>query len=199
MWFLRQLFSPFNYLFIGLGVGWFRSKKFIDIVAPTILGTLLFLVHWRLLGSPDFFGTTQFAEKFSKFFELLAAFFIAALAAVASMERKFLDRPLRGEPAQILRWSNDVGKLVPSIVTRRQFVSYLFAYLSAVSLLTVFALPFCEFFVAACGDRCDSCLYRLLWICGRFCFFWLLANIFIVSLYGIYFLSDRLQDDDPVN
>ncbi|WP_045834579.1 hypothetical protein [Hyphomicrobium sp. 99] len=195
MWFLRQLLSPFNYLFVEVGSGWLRSKRFIDIVAPTILGTILFFIHWFLLGNPDFFGTTQFAERFSKFFELLAAFFIAALAAVASMERKFLDQPLRGEPAQLSRWSNDAGRLVPKMVSRRQFVCYLFAYLSAIALLIVFALPFCEFFVSACDEKCNACGYKLLWIVGRYCFFWLLANIFIVSLYGIYFLSDRIQDD----
>ncbi len=192
MWMLRQLAQCFAYLRIRLGRGIYESKVLIDLVVPVALGTALTLVHYYGLGRPDFFGTDQFAAKFSKLFELLAAFFIAALAAVATLERKSLDEPLRGAQATLRSWSNEQQEMVDVVLTRRMYVSYLFGYLATVALLLTLAMPFAEAYANSCRT-CLGCTHELLWWIGRFTFFTVLANVVLTSLYGVYFLSTRIQ------
>jgi hypothetical protein len=192
MWFFRQIGAPFAYLRIKVGSGWCESKLFVDFGAPFFLAVALCLLHREVLGSPEFFGADQFVAKFSKFFELLSAFFLAALAAVAVLDRKGLDEPLRGFQATLERWSNERSQYIDVVISRRQFVCYLFAYLSAATLLATLILPFFEFYVK--NLKADWAQISPCWfVFGRFIFFGLLSNIVIVSLYGIYFLSDRIQ------
>lgn len=192
MWLLRQLSECFAYLRIRVGQGFYASKFFADFVLPIALGVGLTLVHYYVLGHPDFFGTDQFASKFSKLFELLAAFFIAALAAVATLERKALDEPLRGTPAKLRCWSNEHQRATDVVLTRRMYISYLFGYLATVALLLTLALPFVEAYVNSCRFCCGSG-YELLWWVGRLSFFIVLSNVVITSLYGVYFLSTRIH------
>jgi hypothetical protein len=62
-------------------------------------------------------------------------------------------------------------------------------------LLLTLIIPFIEAFVGHCGVNCNGCRFEMLWLVGRLVFFILLSNIVLVSLFAIYFLSDRIQTE----
>lgn len=195
MWLLRQLAGCFTYLSIRVGTGIYTSKIFADVIAPIIGGAGLTILYYQILGQPDFFNEDQFAAKFANLFEILAAFFIAALAAVASFDRPSLDQPLAGEPAVMSRWCNKSQAYRDIALTRRMFIGYLFAYLSTVSLCVALCMPFFEAFADA-NKSSSSLEYQSACLVGHILFFCLLTNIVITSLYGIFFLSHRIHDPD---
>src|SRR5262245_33533402 len=66
---------------------------------------------------------------------ILPGFFIAALAAVSTFQRPEMDTPMpRPTPTVQMRFED---KYVATELSRRMFLSYLFSYLSIVSLILV--------------------------------------------------------------
>lgn len=198
MWWLRELLTPFAYLNIRHGQGLYYSKRFLDFVLPIIVGVLIYLIYRYAIGSPNFFGLNGFMEKFSRLFELLAAFYLAALAAVASLDRRELDEKLRGRPAEIKRWSNRKSGWVWVELTRRQYVCYLFSYLSAASLIFAIGWPFVDAASTKISPL-DGPLSLALFAILKLLFFSFLANIWICTLHGIYFLGDRINPGEAAD
>lgn len=200
-WAVRQLCSPVRYLMITQGEGLLSSKRTYDFVLPVVVGAIMAILSDRLTLKLGLFSEQGLVPNVISLLNLLIAFFIAALAAVATFDRKGLDDPLKGEPAILCR-RNKRNVYVDHILTHRQFVCYLFGYLSFASIVFLLTLYGVRMFgdhikvlVAQAGDF-TSALNAL----GVFLFFALLAQLVITMLLGIYFLTDRLQflDDSTV-
>ena len=193
-WTFRQLGSPMRYLWISHGSGLTTSKKTYDFAIPTLIGLAAVGVDRAFginmgLSAPD-----GLLSDVISLLNLLIAFFIAALAAVATFDRKGLDEKMKGEPA-ILRRKNNKGRKVEIILTHRQFVCYLFGYLSFSSLVFLMALYGVKIFspqishIAVSLPSVTMCFKYF----GVFFFFAMLGQIATTMLLGIHFLTDRLQ------
>jgi hypothetical protein len=204
-WIVRQLAAPIGYLRIAQGDGLLTSKASYDFVLPTFFSLLLTFAAWRFSLSLGLYASNGFIPGIINLLNLLIAFFIAALAAVATFDRPGLDDPMKGEPATMKR-RNSKNVIRDHVLTHRQFICYLFGYLSFISIMLLLILygfrlagPEAASFdwhvtVWSIGVDAKSVL-RLL---GLFIFFFLFTQIIITMLLGIYFLSDRLQFlDDP--
>lgn len=200
-WAVRQLCSPVRYLTITQGEGLFSSKRTYDFVLPALIGAFMALLSSRLPLKLGLFSEKGLVPDVISLLNLLIAFFIAALAAVATFDREGLDDPLKGEPA-LLRRRNKRNVIVEHILTHRQFVCYLFGYLSFASIAFLLSLYGFRMF----GDQIKELIGQAgacaaaLHVFGVFLFFGLLSQLVITMLLGIYFLSDRLQflDDSTV-
>jgi hypothetical protein len=197
MWWIRQLFSPLTYLRIRLGPGRiYRTKRFYDFVLPTLFGALTSLGYFSLHSQPALLGEHGLLNSISGLLQLLVAFFIAALAAVATFDRDTMELPLRGSPALRSRWSNERQMDVDKNLTRRQFICHLFGYLSFVALML--------FLSTIAANAVWPELSRSLSVIAQHWFkvilstiFWVvLWNIVIQTVVGLYFLGDRMQHDD---
>lgn len=200
MWWVRQLLSPLTYLRIRLGEGtWYETKRFYDYVLPAILGLLTTYGYFSLIPQPVLLGEHGLLNSISGLLQLLVAFFIAALAAVATFPRESMDKPLRGSPAHLKRWSNAQQRNVDVELSRRQFVCYLFGYLSFLSLALFLAIIVADavwpHVAKSLGDDIlhylKLILTGVLWIA-----FW---NVLIQTVLGLYFLADRMQQDDDTS
>jgi hypothetical protein len=179
----RRLVAPFHYLAITHDI-----KFRFDWGWPLILAAITMAVFWLLPAKPAILGDAGFLKGIRDLIALLAAFFVASLAAVATFARASLDKPMEGTTPQLR------GKPL----TRRQFVCYLFGYLAILS--------FVLFLIAVIAQIIAPSLHLLfsekwLWwvkaIGGSiFAFgFW---NMMITTMLGVYFLVERvnLADDD---
>ncbi len=78
---------------------------------------------------------------------LLAAFFVAALAAVSTFAGPGMDKVMSGEPPKLTR-----HKFGTESLTRRRFLSFLFGYLSFVSVFYYVVLAICTPLVSHAAD-----------------------------------------------
>ena len=138
-WVVRQLGAPMRYLRIVQGGGLFSSKATYDLVLPAIIGLLATAAVWRFSFSLGLYAADGFIPGIINLLNLLIAFFIAALAAVATFDRPGLDDPLKGEPATMKR-RDKKGVVRDHILTHRQFICYLFGYLAFSSIMLLLIL-----------------------------------------------------------
>lgn len=205
-WAVRQLCAPLRYLLIKQGHGWFSSKASYDVVLPVIFSAFATLAVWKLDVALGFFSESGFVPGIINLLNLLIAFFIAALAAVATFNRAGLDDPLKGEPATMKRRASD-GVIREKILTHRQFICYLFGYLSFISIMLLLALYAIRLIGEAAAPEPDFVLAvegiaipvrEVFRAVGSFIFFFIFGQVIVTMLLGIYFLADRFQFlDDP--
>lgn len=205
-WAVRQLGAPTRYLRIRQGNGWLSSKATYDLVIPGLFALVATAAMWHFQFALGLFQDTGFISGVINLLNLLIAFFIAALAAVATFDRPGLDDPMKGEPA-LMKRRNSKGVVKDSILTHRQFICYLFGYLSFSSimmLLTLYAVRLVGPEMVKALDFDVSIAQVVIAfrpvarLIGSLMFFFLFGQIIVTMLLGIYFLADRFQFlDDP--
>jgi len=205
LWAIRQIFVPVNYLRIQHGEGVMKSKAVFDYVLPAVFTAITVAVCVWLVIPLAVFQHPALTPRLLELMALMVVFYMAALAAVATFERKGIDNLLRGGDATLwVRDHSQGGKRTPKKLTYRQFISYLFGYLSFLSLLLYIALIFLvsgwprlqgkiaaiQKMPAVVGEVTNVALFVLV-----FFFVWQLV---FASLLGIYFLTERIQSlNDP--
>lgn len=121
MRFLATLMLPFGYLKVKHPL-----KKTVDFWFPFV-GATFSAISVSCCGSLNLFGQSGAALGLNGLIQILAGFFITSLAAVATFagETYRIDEPFEGEKAV----------LEGDVLTRRQFLCLLFAYLAAASIV----------------------------------------------------------------
>src|SRR5262245_55265531 len=87
----RRLMAPLKYFLIYHDI-----KTRFDLVWPLVLTSITMLVFWSLPIMPRVLGEEGILRSLRDLIGLLAAFFVAALAAVATFAREGLDKPMEG-------------------------------------------------------------------------------------------------------
>jgi len=174
----KRLVAPLKYLLIRHDI-----KPRFDWAWPLILTIITMLVFWWLPKMPSLLGDEGILKSLRDLIALLAAFFVAALAAVATFAREGLDKPMEGK----------TPTLQGRDLTRRQYVSYLFGYLAFLA----FALFFCIVLVQVLAPSfpfwfSENIRWWLKAVSGAmFVFaFW---NMAVTTMLGIYFLIERVH------
>ena len=108
IWVARQLFAPIKYLRIRHGDSLLRSKRVYDFVLPGIFSACTCGTFWILGFRLSVFDHNELVKRILDLLALMIVFYVAALAAVATFERKGIDNPLRGGDA-VLRVRNHDG------------------------------------------------------------------------------------------
>lgn len=199
LWAIRQIFVPMRYLYIRHGDRIFQSKIVYDFILPVTLTLMTCSFFAWLDFGFDIFSNEDFVKKLTDLLTLMIVFYLAALAAVATFDRRGIDEPLRGGDATLKMLNHTTNTYVVKKLTYRQFISYLFGYLSFLSLiiyvfimLTTLAWPalkthYCHndaimYIVTTIINPAMCCLLSFgLW------------QLIVTSLLGIYFLTERIQ------
>jgi hypothetical protein len=199
LWAARQLLVPLNYLKIRHGDGIFHSKATYDFVLPVIFSGLTFLAFWWLDIPLRIFANPEMTKRLTDLLQLMIVFYMAALAAVATFERKGIDEPLKGGDAILHVRRHDGGDLRPKKLSHREFICYLFGYLSFLSLILFVFITMGDVLWPRFEDQMAT-HHSLHWLLanvvdpiGLFVFFVAIWQLIFTSLLGIYFLTDRLQ------
>ncbi|MBK8158741.1 MAG: hypothetical protein IPK59_08235 [Rhodospirillaceae bacterium] len=195
---LWQLFRPVAYLRIE-----HPAKKLFDVTAPKWLAVGTTVILTVLPNPPLFLGEGSVLEQIQSLIQLLIGFFIAALAAIATFDEKSLDCLMEGTPATLKQPDPYQGRPTDNPLTRRQFLCFLYGYLSFLSFalylaimalqilqpsfdwLAKIALPLGPFAPVSAMDTVAAVLKL-----GYGFFFWQMVT---VTLMGLYYLTDRLN------
>jgi hypothetical protein len=134
---------------------------------------------------PALMGDLGLLKDLKDFVQVLFPFYVAALAAVATFTREGLDDETVGGKALV--WIG--SRLVP--LTRRQFVCRLFGYCSVLSMFLFIAV-----ILAKMAQPWAMSAFQPYGGCFRtaavFVFSLGFAHLAIISLWGIYYLANRL-------
>lgn len=186
-----ELLRPFSYLTIkhDSNVPWW-----VNLWVPAILTVLLF-VTGKLLGLTfTLFGGDGVVNLVLGFVQTLAGFYIAALAAIASFDSPYMDRPMPGTPPTMKVNYNGSRSTVD--LTRRRFLSTMFAYLTACSLLVTVVSIIAIALSKAATQFAPMEAYA--WIKWSFSFLYVFvfAQMISITLWGLYYLGERIHTPD---
>lgn len=199
IWALRQLTVPVNYLRIRHGRGIFRSKLTYDFVLPTILAALTLAAFAWLGISFALYDHPDLVKRISDLLSLMIVFYMAALAAVATFDRPGIDNYLPDNDAILSIRNPDGGKWEDVPLSYRKFISYLFGYLSFLSLCLFIFLALLDVGWKKVEEHFSSnvLIHQALTMFADpiifFATFFAIWQLFITSLLGIYFLTERIQ------
>lgn len=171
--------------------------RWIVTILPILIAVACTVITMLLPIRPRIFGGDGFNQNVLSLTSTLPGFYIAALAAVATFSQDSLDTIMQS-PAPKIKLASG-GKLASAEMTMRMFLSHLFAYLAMVSFLLIFfsilskmVAPSVLYWLSLLGDYHKSAII-VLEISYFSTMFWLIGNILVVTLFGMYFLAERIH------
>jgi hypothetical protein len=199
LWVFGQLFAPIRYLRIENGERLFQSKLVYDWFIPVFMALSVVLGCWLLDLKLSQTGYQRVLDRIAELLALLIAFYMAALAAVSTFDRKGLDETIAPGHAILNRYSATDEMWRDENLTYREYICYLFGYLSFLSIFIYIAVMVFDI-VHAKLDLFIAPIYIMgislasgLNLFFVFLFLFFLAQLLITSLLGIYFLTERIQ------
>lgn len=179
----------------------YSTKVAYDYVWPAVGGSVVA----ALALAPGFrtnaigvnvFGEYGIVHGVNQLLQLLVGFYVAALAAVATFSRPGLDEPTGGDPLILDQKADDP-------LSRRRFACLLFGHLAVVGftlymigVLAMAMAPSLRELLAGLILQVDGVSINVAAVV-RIVFAWLhlvvSAHLFIVTLFGVYFLAIRVQ------
>ncbi|HIF5822076.1 TPA: hypothetical protein ACX3FG_002762 [Vibrio parahaemolyticus] len=174
----RQLVSPLSYLTRFEH----KAKRWYDVWYPLFFAivTILFLFF-----AVDESKIPSLIKDINGFLGNLPGFFIAALAAIATFGNARIDEEVNGVKVYMQDGSG------PFPVSRRRFLSSMFAYLTGLSLITVIGTH-----IALRIQVENPFLEKALNWGGFFLFFFVIWQLVLTSFLGLYYLGERLHESD---
>lgn len=130
-------------------------------------------------------------DNISTFVQILPGFYIGALAAIASYNYAPMDNVM-SLPAPFLH-EPVVGGLRESKLSRRRYLTLLFGYLAAISILSAVFIFIVRLVYAVNIFAVSATIYYSVYYVIAFMFFFIFWQMIMVTLFGIYYLADRMH------
>jgi len=183
---VSQLFTPL--LFLRL------KNRDLALYQWKIPLCLAFLAWTVLFMSPlylDVFGNKGLINSVNGLLVILAPFFIASLAAIASIPNQKLDEGLEGRGVELN--VNRGGETEINSLTRRQFLCLLFGYNSFLSVMLYLGGEFALLLAPSIKEALP--LISHIWVVEAFSLFYfiLLFCLLVAALLGLHYLSERMH------
>lgn len=173
-----RLLAPFRYLSIQHG-----HKTRLDWIWPGVLTVITVAVFCSLPVQPPLLGDHGVLQGVHDLIVLFSAFFVVALAAVATFAPGSLDELMHGTPPLLHERE----------LTRRQFVCYLFGYLAVLSFLLFLAIVGAQIVVPSLHVILSPALFSWLKLIAGTVFTLAFWNMMITTMLGVYFLIERVN------
>jgi hypothetical protein len=183
---LEQLLQPADYLNIK------HEKKFwVDWIAPLTLTTLIFSIIYILRPHVNTFGKDGLVQVMTQFIQTLPGFYIAALAIVVTIAHPNMDE-LIPTPTPTLKESlRGIKNDIP--LTRRRFLSMLFAFLAGESLIAVFMGLLGPTLSTPIVDTFKNIPFKIIGNIYLFLFLFLTFQMSVCTLWGLHYLGSKLH------
>ena len=202
---LELVFKPLNYLAIKWEVEGYFSKRTCDITIPLILSVIVSIGLMLL----DIFIPSQIDKQvnifksdisglLAGFLQTIPGFYIAALAAIATLTSPTMDRDMDGVPPTQKVDAIDIDgnpgtKDEP--LNRREFLSRLFSYLSFVSLILYFLILIFMYTYKLDIFPTTKFIYSLIYFLCLTLFNFLLIQLMFLTFLGLYYLGQRVHEN----
>lgn len=187
---MLDLLRPFSFLSVSHQS---RLPLWVNWVLPALLTALVTGGLWLLSTPVNIFGAQGLLERVLGFVQTLAGFYIAALAAVSSFNSPHLDRAMPAPaPTMYIKYN---GVLQSVTVTRRRFLTSMFAYLTALSIILSLVAMAVLVLAPALKVAWNDVALTLHWI-GLYGFLFALFQMMSVTFWGLFYLGERMLTPD---
>lgn len=177
MFVCSKLFSPLNYWRI------FHKEKIIfDVALPFACAFIFLLLNNMVIPHKiSIIGDKGVINIINGILQILAGFYIASLAAIATASLPRLDEPMKGASPRYLGDSNKG-------ITRRIFLTHLFGYLSFMSLLIYFVGGIAKISILNIQPLLDY--IPPLKFVFSFIYLFFVFNLAFVTVLGLFFMIE---------
>ena len=192
MKFKSQILFPANYLYINHTDD---KRQLREIFLPLIPASLFTLIYVLSRFKLSLIGDEGIFSSVSDLLQLLSAFYLAGLAAIATFGNENLNKSLRGGEAYIYKWSNSMQRKEKVVLSRRAFLTRQFAYLSWMSIIAFLIISLFESsqeIIIIKNTNLINAINSILCFIGIY----IVSNIIYVSSSAILFLASRLNKDE---
>lgn len=187
---LPKLLRPFDYLRIKHEI-----KDRYDFIYPGVISFILTLLFFYMPVTPQIFGQDGLITNVVSTIQILTGFYIASLAAIATFNKDGLDDIMRGTPPTLT--ATKQGQTIKVPLTRRKFLCLLFGYLALLSIfINLISIAAKLAYPSLLYLRLGSDYYLLVKVLFIFAYFFILSNLFVTTLLGLYYMSDRIHRND---
>lgn len=191
---LLDLLRPFNFLTITHPT---RKPLMVNWVIPAIVAAVAVGASLAAPNAIDVFGANGLLSRFLGFVQSLPGFYIAALAAIATFNNRDMLKIMPGTPPIGTVVHNGFAERVP--MTRRRFLSSMFAYLTALSIgLTLAAIAFVTIADPVKAITPESAR-QWIKLAVVYAYLLLVCQMVTITLWGLYYLGDRLHTPDAID
>lgn len=187
---MLDLLRPFSFLFIShpsqlpLRVNW---------LLPLFLALAAMASLALLDGKVNVYGPQGLFDRILGLVQTLAGFYIAALAAVSSFNSPHLDREMPSPaPTLYVRYNGGMEEVK---ATRRRFLTSMFAYLTALSLLISLTLITTLVLADPIKMNFPNASVYLHWL-GSCVLLFFLFQMMSVTFWGLFYLGERMLTPD---
>jgi hypothetical protein len=176
--------TPFKYLTIM-----YRQKVWYDVVWPIALGVGMtwLVVIWA--APTPIFGKDGYLAGLQNLLTILGGFFVAALTLITTADIAILKEPVSGKDPPRLRSE-------PAPLSRKRFLAYLFGYLATSSILLVAVALVANIIAPALSQKVSADARLYVKVVGVGLFNIWLAHVFVSTMLGMYYFTERLQTSD---
>jgi hypothetical protein len=186
-----QLLRPFGYIFIRHPV-----KRKVDWYVPLALTIGAFVFLWPLRTGMNVWGAGGFVASAQGFVQGLPGFYIAALAAVATFGQQTTLDTIIPAPTPTLH-THFAGTWVDMKLSRRRFLCLLFAYLTSLSIVISLFAYYSQAVAAPARLVFIPEVVTALSAVALAVYLMFLFQLVVVTLWGLYYLGDRMHQPDP--
>ncbi len=188
---LHPLLRPFAYLGIKHGSA---LPLWINWVIPIVICLASTSVLYKLVPAAALLSDNGFVARVLGFVQSLAGFYMAALAAIATFNNSDMDRFMPGKPPTMDIIHNGAPANIK--LTRRRFLSSMFAYLTLISILLTLAS------IGALAIGCNlpkwfdgqwNWAIKLAFLVG---YTLSIAQMICVTVWGLFYLGERIHTPD---
>lgn len=159
---------------------------------PALLASIVVAVVGLFVKtSVDVWGVTGVVNRLLGFIQNLPGFYIAALAAVATFGGVGMKKLLPGIPSTMNIPHN--GVLTRMDLTRGLFLTSMFAYLTALSLLLTLTAVAGLALAESVKSMMPVNLYPFLKTIATFVYLMFVAQLVCVTFWGLYYLGERMH------
>lgn len=182
---MMTLLKPFRYVVIR-----HRAKLLYDGVLPLALGGAITVLLLALPKPVPIFGKDAYLSQLQSLLTILGGFFIAALTLITTDKNSLLAQPVGGVSPPKLASER-------SPLSRKRFLAYLFGYLSTSSFMLVGAALIANLLAPQISDLVQPSNRWLLKAAFVLPFNVWLGHVFVSTMLGLYYFTERLQIADP--
>lgn len=171
-----------------------KAKWRYDILYPLVIAVLVGTVLNVAAPSVNLSGDRGLLDQANSLIGILVGFFIAALAAVATFDRPSMDKPMAGIPPTLR--IVEKGVVYDVKLSRRVYLSQLFGYLTVCSIVAYGIGSLVQVSTVRASDFGGQSAYNIFRWAFVYGYTFLVANIFVNTLLGVFYLSYRIHDLD---
>ncbi|WP_374527949.1 hypothetical protein [Acinetobacter sp.] len=193
---LELIFKPLNYLNIRWDNGLINKTRF-DIIIPLLVALILSAIMtflWSKIGNKNSnIFTNDLTYYLICFLQTMPGFYIAALAAISTINSTTMDQPMAGDPPKEKYVEYNPYKVFWIEMNRRRFLARLFSYLTFISIVL-----FCFLLIIRFSYSLEikvSSLYVVYMVYFFSCVVVIfpLVQLIMMTFLSLYYLGERVH------